>query len=191
MADQTWRDWPASERTGGPPATPMSATFFDRWYARKKLLRNRSAVPGVLVVGDDNPPFATDWKDIGEPGEIYVPPWAIAVYAYYRIGVNATIQGWEGRVFVRVKFDEVTQSPFLDLFLYSSFDLGFLETGDKVLYSAIAPFLFSNPLIGKRDSVVTVQWQYKIETDDGGINDLDLYYFANNPTRRLAWYWST
>ena len=175
-----WVNWPANERTGGPPASPMDSTFFDRWYTRQKLLRNRAAVPGVLVSVTETPPWPIVLNPVGDAGEIYVPPWADGLTATVRLVATAGINGFQGYVVggLRVGFVTGVFVRFLGLGTFGVFS--------EVL-TVTLPGEFLEP---HRDQVVNAQWEYYVERQTGGLATISFRYFALSPTRRLPWHWA-
>jgi len=175
-------DWPLGERTGGPPASPMDETFFEKWDLRQEALRTRQAIPGLRIEEDLDPPWPSSWTQVGPTGKIYVPPWASQLYAYYRFAYVGSLN-FEGKIWTRVRIaTNGTQFPFLELvnFYYATGLLGGFDT-----YSTV----WSLGLDQYRGTVQNAIWEYKVEVVVGTLFDLDYHWHLDPGNIAAPWIW--
>jgi hypothetical protein len=190
MATKSWREWPRSERTGGPPATPVDNTLLSgRWLYRNQTLAARPAVPGILIddsIAASSQPTFVDFKS---PGKIWVPPWALG--HSHRVRVIVTGNGSaEGDLYVRMKLTDGFNSSLatisgdptaVDVALHYS------GASSSAIVTVTAGATFVAAL---RDQVVDCQWQYAFVPTSSSAFTIQLRYYAAGGAR-LPWWWDS
>lgn len=181
IAEQ-WTDWPASQRTGGPPASPIDETFMNRWRARHSSHVSRPAVPAMLIDTTKLPAFPRSWDSIGQLGEIYVPPWAVKLSA--RLYLEILAGSGSGIVLVRLRVGTEYSDAVTKPYVYTD-----------GLDTQWAHLTVSVDVIPLRDQVVSCRWEYMLNPGFTGLVSLSFAYKSPRGMpgsvnhRRLAWWW--